>query len=55
MSDVIRLVCPACDRSRSKRIAGKLVQAAVDDIRSQDGEVRATCSYAVRWLEKHSC
>lgn len=35
-------------------IAGKLVQAAVDDIKSQGGEVRATCSYAVKWLEKHS-
>lgn len=34
-------------------IAGKLVQAAVDDIRSQGGQVRATCSYAVKWLEKH--
>ena len=34
-------------------IAGKLVQAAVDDIRSMGGEVRATCSYAVKWLEKH--
>ena len=21
----------------------------------EDGKVRATCSYAVRWLEKHSC
>ena len=35
-------------------VAGKLVQAAVDDIKSQGGEVRATCSYAVKWLEKHS-
>ncbi len=34
-------------------IAGKLVQAAVDDIKSMGGEVRATCSYAVKWLEKH--
>lgn len=34
-------------------IAGKLVQAAVDDIKSQGGEVQATCSYAVKWLEKH--
>ena len=34
-------------------IAGKLVQAAVEDIRSQGGEVRATCSYAVKWLQKH--
>lgn len=34
-------------------VAGKLVQSAVDEIRSQGGEVRATCSYAVKWLEKH--
>ena len=34
-------------------VAGKLVQAAVDDIKSMGGEVRATCSYAVKWLEKH--
>ena len=35
-------------------IAGKLVQMAVEDIRSQGGEVQATCSYAVKWLEKES-
>ena len=35
-------------------VAGKLVQAAVEDIKSQGGEVRATCSYAVKWLEKHA-
>lgn len=34
-------------------IAGKLVQAAVEDIRSQGGEVRATCSYAAKWLQKN--
>ena len=34
-------------------VAGKLVQAAVDDIKAMGGEVRATCSYAVKWLEKH--
>ena len=39
---------------RGQGIAGKLVQAAVDDIKSKGGEVRATCSYAVGWLEKHS-
>ncbi len=35
-------------------IAGQLVQAAVDDIKSQGGKVQATCSYAVKWLQKHS-
>ena len=35
-------------------VAGKLVQAAVEEARSRGGEVRATCSYAVKWLEKHN-
>ena len=34
-------------------VAGKLVQAAVDEIKSRGGKVEATCSYAVKWLEKH--
>ena len=34
-------------------IASQLVQAAVYDIESQGGEVRSTCSYATKWLEKH--
>lgn len=34
-------------------VAGQLVQAAVYDIESQGGQVQATCSYAVKWLEKH--
>lgn len=34
-------------------MAGKLVQAAVDDIESKGGTVAATCSYAVKWLEKN--
>ena len=34
-------------------VAGQLVQAAVYDIQSQGGQVQATCSYAVKWLEKH--
>ena len=39
---------------RGQGVAGKLVQAAVDEIKSRGGEVRATCSYALRWLEKHN-
>lgn len=35
-------------------VAGQLVQAAVYDIESQGGQVQATCSYAVKWLEKHN-
>lgn len=34
-------------------VAGRLVRAAVDDIKKQGGQVRAACSYAVKWLEKH--
>ena len=34
-------------------VAGQLVKAAVDDIKSHGGKVQATCSYAVKWLEKH--
>ncbi len=33
-------------------IAGQLVQAAVEEIGRRGGKVEATCSYAVRWLEK---
>lgn len=33
-------------------IAGELVQMAVDQIKEQGGEVRATCSYASAWLKK---
>ena len=39
---------------RGQGVAGKLVQAAVDDIKAKGGEVRATCSYAVAWLEKQN-
>ena len=36
---------------RGQGIASKLVQAAVDEIEGRGATVRATCSYAVRWLE----
>ena len=39
---------------RGQGIASKLVQAAVDEIEKKGGKVRATCSYAVSWLEKHA-
>ena len=39
------------DSLRGQGMAGKLVQAAVDEIEKRGGEVRATCSYAVKWLE----
>ncbi|MBR3243409.1 MAG: N-acetyltransferase [Parasporobacterium sp.] len=37
---------------RGQGIASELVQAAVDEIQAQGGEVRATCSYAVKWLSE---
>ena len=39
------------DSLRGQGVAGKLVQAAVDEITGKGAEVRATCSYAVKWLE----
>lgn len=41
------------DELRGQGVAGILVQMAVDQIREQGGEVRATCSYAAGWLEKN--
>lgn len=37
---------------RGQGMASKLVQAAVDEIEAKGGVVKATCSYAVKWLEK---
>lgn len=34
-------------------LAGKLVEQAVNVIHEQGGKVKATCSYAAHWLEKH--
>ncbi len=38
---------------RGQGVAGKLVQAAVNEIEGRGGEVRATCSYALAWLAEH--
>ncbi|MBQ7154811.1 MAG: N-acetyltransferase [Synergistaceae bacterium] len=38
---------------RGQGMASKLVQAAVDEIQSRGGQVRATCSYAAKWLMEH--
>ena len=38
---------------RGQGMASKLVQAAVDEIEARGGTVKASCSYAVKWLEKH--
>lgn len=41
------------DSLRGQGIAGKLMEAAVEQIRKQGGNIRATCSYAVVWLDKN--
>ena len=38
---------------RGQGAADALVRAALEQIRENGGRVEATCSYAVRWLEKH--
>ena len=40
------------DSLRGQGIASQLVQVAVDEIGRRGGEVQATCSYAVKWLEE---
>ena len=37
---------------RGQGVAAKLVQAAVDEIEKRGGKVKATCSYAAKWLDK---
>ena len=39
------------DSLRGQGIASKLVQLAVDEINECGGEVKATCSYAKKWLD----
>lgn len=41
------------DNLRGQGIASQLVQAAVNEIKKQHKQVKATCSYAVNWLTKH--
>lgn len=41
------------DRLRGQGIASKLVQEAVTEIKRQNKKVQASCSYAIKWLEKH--
>ena len=36
---------------RGQGIASKLVDMAVEEIKSRGGKVQATCSYAKRWLD----
>ena len=37
---------------RGKGIASKLVEEVVNEIKSRDGKVEATCSFAKKWLKK---
>ena len=38
---------------RGQGAADALVRAALEQIRENGGQAEATCSYALRWLEKH--
>ena len=38
---------------RGHGAADALVRAALEQIKKNGGQVEATCSYAVKWLEKH--
>lgn len=38
---------------RGQGVASKLVEMAVEEIKSRGGVVEATCSYAQKWLEKN--
>lgn len=39
---------------RGQGVASKLVEMAVEEIKSRGGVVDATCSYAKKWLEKNN-
>ena len=41
------------DSLRGQGIAGKLMEAAADYLRSQGKKSVISCSYAVKWFEKH--
>ena len=38
---------------RGQGVASQLMQAAVDEIARRGGKIEATCSYAIKWLEKN--
>ena len=38
---------------RGQGVAGQLVQAAAEDLRSSGRKARLTCSYAVAWFSRH--
>lgn len=38
---------------RGQGIAGKLLEATAKYLREQDKNMRLSCSYAIKWFEKH--
>ena len=38
---------------RGTSVAGKLVQAAVDQIEKEGNRVSASCSFAAAWMKRH--
>ncbi|MDW2796910.1 GNAT family N-acetyltransferase [Clostridium boliviensis] len=41
------------DSLRGQGIAGQLMKAAADQLRSEGKKAVLTCSYAINWFEKH--
>jgi len=41
------------DSLRGQGVAGQLMEAAARTLTAQGKKATATCSYAVKWLEKH--
>lgn len=41
------------DYLRGQGVAGQLMEAAAKQLRAQDKKAILTCSYAVKWFEKH--
>ena len=41
------------DSLRGPGVAGQLLRAATDHLRSDGVQIRPTCSYAVRWFGEH--
>ena len=41
------------DSLRGQGVAGKLMEAAADHLRSERKKAVLSCSYAVKWFEKH--
>ncbi len=38
---------------RGQGMASKLVQCAVEEIKKHNGQIKATCPYAKKWLNEH--